>query len=60
MDKKFVDLNKRSKKEQKAFYKSQRVTNGFNTGTRDMVSEKYPTRAEEKRKMRKVLDTLND
>jgi len=57
---KTVDLNKRSKKEQEKFYKSQRVMNGFNTGTRDMASEKYPSRAKEKRKMRKMLDTLND
>ena len=33
---KFIELNKRSKKEQKEYYKKQRVTNGFNTGTRDM------------------------
>ena len=30
--------------------KANRVTNGFNTGTRDMKTEKLPTRAMEKRK----------
>lgn len=57
---KTVDLNKRSKKEQKKFYKSQRVMNGFNTGTRDMASEKYPSRAKEKRKIQKMVDILED
>lgn len=33
---KIVPLNKRSKKEKKAYYKSQRQMNGFNTGQRDM------------------------
>lgn len=28
--------------------KQNRVTNGFNTGTREMKSEKYPTRARQK------------
>jgi len=53
---KFVELDKRSKKAQKEFYKSQRVSNGFNTGTRDMKTEKLPTRAMEKRKLKKMLD----
>lgn len=37
---KIIPLEKRSKKEQKKFHKSQRVTNGFNTGTRTLKSEK--------------------
>lgn len=37
---KFVPLNKRSKKEQEKFHKSQRVTNGMNTGTRTHKSAK--------------------
>lgn len=53
---KFVDINKRSKKEQKAFYAKQRGVNGFNTGTRDMQTAKNPTRAKRKEKMREVLD----
>ena len=53
---KTIDLNKRSKKEQKAFYKTQRVTNGFNTGTRDMSSEKYPTRAKRKSEERRMAN----
>lgn len=36
--------------------KSHRVTNGFNTGTRDMKSEKYPSRARQKEIDRKGID----
>lgn len=42
---KFVDISKRSKKEQKAYYSSQRNMSGFNTGTRTMKTVKNPTRA---------------
>lgn len=42
---KFVDISKRSKKEQKAYYASQRNMSGFNTGTRVMKTQKNPTRA---------------
>lgn len=55
--KKFVELNKRTKKEQKAYYSSLRKTNGFNTGTRTMKTEKNPTRQKEKNKLRKMLDS---
>ena len=37
-----------TKKAWKEMQKANRVTNGFNTGTRDMKSEKYPTRARQK------------
>lgn len=37
---KIIPLNKQSKKKQKEFNKKQRVMNGFNTGTRDMKSNK--------------------
>ena len=57
--KKVVDLTKRSKKAQKEFYKKQRVTNGFNTGTRDMKTEKLPSRAMEKENFKKMLDNEN-
>lgn len=33
---KVVPIEKQSKKNQKEYYKRQRQTNGFNTGTRDM------------------------
>lgn len=56
MKKDFIPLEKRSKKQQKEYHKKQRQINGFNTGTRDMKSEKYPTREEEKRKLRECLD----
>lgn len=36
--------------------KARRVTNGFNTGTRDMKDNKHPSRAKEKRKFQKMLD----
>ena len=37
-----------TKKAFKELQKKNRATNGFNTGTRDMKSEKYPTRARQK------------
>ena len=49
---KFVDISKRSKKEQKAYYSAQRVVNGFNTGTRTMQTAKKPTRAKMKAELR--------
>lgn len=33
---KIIPIEKQSKKNQREFYKRQRQTNGFNTGTRDM------------------------
>lgn len=33
---KIVPIEKQSKKNQKEYYKKQRGSNGFNTGTRDM------------------------
>lgn len=50
---KFVDISKRSKKEQKAYYASQRNMSGFNTGTRTMKTVKNPTRAMQKDAWRK-------
>ena len=37
-----------TKKKWRELQKQNRATNGFNTGTRDMKSEKYPTRARQK------------
>jgi len=56
---KYVELDKRSKKEKKAYYKKQRVTNGFNTGTRDMKTAKLPTRAMNKKDFKKELDNAD-
>ena len=39
--------------------KKHRVTNGFNTGTRDMKSEKYPTREKQKILDRKEIKEYN-
>ena len=50
---KFVEISKRSKKEQKAYYASQGVVSGFNTGTRTMKTVKNPTRAMQKDAYRK-------
>lgn len=58
MNKKYVPLNKRSKKEQKAYNASKRITNGFNTGTRDMKTEKLPTRAMNKRSLQKEIKEM--
>lgn len=53
---KFTEIDKMSKKAQKEYHAKQRVTNGFNTGTRDMNTDKHPTRAKEKRNFQKMLD----
>ena len=45
-----------TKKAWKELQKSKRATNGFNTGTRDMKSEKYPSRARQKELDRKAVD----
>lgn len=46
------DMTKRAWKE---LQKQNRATNGFNTGTRDMKSEKYPTREQRKELDRKEI-----
>ena len=51
-----IEISKRSKKEQKELYKSQRVTNGFNTGTRTMKTDKNPSRARRKELDRKEIE----
>jgi hypothetical protein len=48
-----------TKKAWKELQKQNRATNGFNTGTRDMKSEKYPTRAEQKTLDRKEIQCYN-
>lgn len=53
---KYIDLNKRSKKEQKEYYKSLRKVASFNTGTRSMKTKKHPSRQEEKKNLQKILD----
>ena len=47
------DRKSMTKKEWKEKQKKYRVTNGFNTGTRDMKSEKYPSRQKQKREVEK-------
>lgn len=49
----FVPVEKKSKKEQKAYYASRRGINGFNTGTRTMETPKNPSRAMQKDAWRK-------
>lgn len=46
-----------TKKQWLELQKQSRATNGFNTGTRDMKSEKYPTRARQKELDRKAVDS---
>ena len=46
-----MDYNRKkdmTKKKWRELQKQNRATNGFNTGTRDMKSEKYPSRAKQK------------
>lgn len=45
-----------TKKQWRELQKQNRNTNGFNTGTRDMKSEKYPTRARQKEIDREVMN----
>ena len=45
-----------TKKQWLELQKKNRATNGFNTGTRDMKSEKYPTRVRQKEIDRKAVD----
>lgn len=45
-----------SKKAWKEMQKANRVTNGFNTGTRTMQTDKKPTRARQKEIIRKAVD----
>ena len=45
-----------TKKAWQELQKQNRATNGFNTGTRDMKSEKYPTRARQKENIRREVE----
>jgi hypothetical protein len=47
------DKKSMTKKKYLELQKKYRVTNGFNTGTRDMKSEKYPSRQKQKREVEK-------
>jgi hypothetical protein len=49
-----------TKKALKEKNKRKRVVNNINTGTRDMKSNKYLTRAKQKRKMRELLKDILD
>jgi hypothetical protein len=48
-----------TKKKWLELQKQNRATNGFNTGTRDMKSEKYPTREKQKALDRKEIQCYN-
>lgn len=52
----FNDKKLMTKKAWKEKQKALRVMNGFNTGTRDMKTEKYPSRQENKKELKKMLD----
>lgn len=45
-----------TKKQWLELQKQNRTTNGFNTGTRDMKTEKYPTRARQKEIDRREME----
>ena len=49
------DKKSMTKKKWRELQKQHRGTNGFNTGTRDMKSEKYPSRARQKELDRKEM-----
>lgn len=46
------DRKSMTKKQWLELQKKQRGTNGFNTGTRDMKSNKYPTRQQRKKEVK--------
>ena len=48
-----------TKKKWLELQKQNRATNGFNTGTREMKSEKYPTREKQKALDRKEIKEYN-
>ena len=48
-----------TKKAWKELQKQNRATNGFNTGTREMKSEKYPSRAKQKALDKKECECYN-
>ena len=48
-----------TKKALKEYYKSQRATNGFNTGIRNMKTDKLPSRARQKVLDRKEKECYN-
>ena len=50
------DITKCSKKEQKEFYKKNRVWIPFNTGTRTMKTDKNPSRARRKELDKKEIE----
>lgn len=50
------DKKAMTKKKWREMQKKHRATNGFNTGTRDMKSEKYPSRARQKELDRREVD----
>jgi len=56
--KEFNDKKLMTKKAWKQKQKRKRVLNNMNTGTRDMKTNKHPTRAKEKENLRDVLDNL--
>lgn len=51
-DKKYIPLNKQSKKAQREFNLSQRTTIVFNSGTRIHKTDKHPSRARAKQMAR--------
>lgn len=51
--KKYVPIDKRSKKEQKEYNKKQRTMSGFNTGTRTMQDKRHPSRVKQRDAERK-------
>ena len=48
-----------TKKKWLELQKKNRATNGFNTGTRDIASKKYPTREQRKALDRKEIKEYN-
>lgn len=56
--KQYVEYNKMTKKQQREYNRKQRVMSRFNTGTRVMNTDKYPSRARQK-DLAKRVDNWN-
>lgn len=56
---KFVEIEKKTKKEQKEYYAQNRIVNNFNTGTRTMNTDKNPSRARKKVLDKKEIECYN-
>lgn len=56
---KMLEKKAMTKKKWQEMQKEHRATNGMNTGTRDMETDKHPTRARQKELIKQELEIYN-